>query len=243
MYQHAWLQASRALFRIDIEAKLKDLLHLDFEDGALANFKTAMIHGAGQLVSQGHKTYKQSESSIAFMTQSVTVILETPHDEWEYRLYPLAKTVGVNSGVLAMAPWEKLIFDKSTMASIPTYAKLAPDLIAKISCARDAITEALGSKPQTIREMIRLVNASARIFVQLDRTIQCELAFLNDRAEAMIVAIVQHRILSTLPSDTHQCTIQQEKSRTNIRCILYGCDICLYINIVSVFPCHIYRYL
>jgi hypothetical protein len=150
-------------------------------------------------------------------------------------LHSLAKTVGVNSGLLQMTPWETLIFGKSAMPSVPTYAKLPLGLIEEISCAQGAITEALRSKPQTIRVMIRLVNASARIFVQLDRTIQCEFAFPNDRAEAMIVAKVQHRILSTLPSDTHQWTVQQDRSRTNIRCVLYGCDMCIYITIVSVF--------
>ena len=45
MYREGWLQVSRYLYQQDIEATLKDLEHLDFDEAEVVSFKGLMVRG------------------------------------------------------------------------------------------------------------------------------------------------------------------------------------------------------
>ena len=86
MLKEDLLRVSRVAFQSKINEQLRDLQHLDFEAAGMAAFRDSMMVEAKELIKMGAKPFEQTFIKVEFMGQEMTVVIESVHDEWEYRL-------------------------------------------------------------------------------------------------------------------------------------------------------------
>lgn len=98
MFADSWLRVSRHVFITDIEQRLRDIEHHNFDSEEVAAFQSVMQSQARQLVSIGHKQFEKRETKVTFLGRQVKINVEAPNDEWELRFVAMAKSVVLNGG-------------------------------------------------------------------------------------------------------------------------------------------------
>lgn len=216
VFKSAWLAASRALFREEINERLTNLEHNDFLEAEVVSFKQLMVDGAAGLQQIGHKVYRRTEGTVQYLGQSVAVTFESANDEWEFRLAARAKTLAYNSNKLEPLPWESMLLPPGTLDGVPEFSKLPESLLCDAVAARGAALQFLDEKgATTLHQMIAVINSKAEALRALDRTFECEIGFLNFGAEPMLKTRVYELVLKCLPSEGKAMTIQQSMARIN----------------------------
>ena len=86
-----------------------------------------MVREASHLTKSGVKPYEQKESMFKFLQETVTCTVSSLHDDWEFGLMAMAKTMALSQSKLPRLPWEMVccgrdvaILDVSTTVEIPT---------------------------------------------------------------------------------------------------------------------------
>ena len=102
MLRHAVLQCSRSLYQQEIRDKIVDLEHLDFEPKATQDFRAAVILSGNQLVRNGQSSYLKAKTKGSFLSQEITLDVDSASQEWELRLMTRIKTIGVNTRALVI---------------------------------------------------------------------------------------------------------------------------------------------
>ena len=74
-----------------------------------------MEAGVQELVEIGHDEYCVMESEMQFFTETITVPIEAPTDEWEFRVSNLKKALSFNSSTSTPMPWEAWLFEPSQL--------------------------------------------------------------------------------------------------------------------------------
>lgn len=111
IFKTAWLGASRSLFVEQVRLQLDALEHCDFELSEIESLTSLMVKGADALAAMGHKVYKKCGGIVQFLSQGISVTMESANDEWEIRLACRAKPLALSSGQLEPLPLERIIMD------------------------------------------------------------------------------------------------------------------------------------
>jgi hypothetical protein len=213
MFKHAWLQVCRALFKIDCEKKLKDVIHLDFDQDAVEDFKRCMVQTASQVVAVGGKCFERRHMIVEYISQKIDVEVESPNDEWEFSLLAAMKSIAINGGQLPMLPWEALLYSPGDLDAFPAFAKIPDSLLVEVVSAREAALSYLGTNNLTIRDMIKIMNGRSGALKQLERTFELDMVFLTERVEQLLIDRVHKEVLEALPPLVeHTLTIKKVAS-------------------------------
>lgn len=102
-----------------------------------------------------------------------------------------------------------MLMEPGQIENTPSTLKVPEHTLVKISPAREAARDFLGVDSMTLAEMISTINLRAKGLMQLERAFDLELSFLNDSAEALLRAKVNHMILECLPSSDEHRTLAQ----------------------------------
>jgi hypothetical protein len=209
MYQHAWLRVSQALFKESIHVALNNLKFLDFEIGSVEAFQTLMNSGVATFVGAGHSLYKKIIDETPFHTTSITVEYETPHDMWHFPYLNQLKSIGIQTGKLPMTQWEDLVYEKGAIDGVPCHGTYPDELFDELRSVRQAVDDYIGPKRLTISQMQKCMNANAKKLKELHPSIACDIAFLNEHVQNLVVAGVRAAILGEFPTATFQPSIAQ----------------------------------
>jgi hypothetical protein len=202
MYKHAGAKASRGIFRSEIDDKLNDLQHLDFDEAACVNFVDAMKRLVNQMVKNGHSAYKKYEVHIQFLAGTEAINIETPTDEWEFRFYALVKLILINTGKIQLLPWERVIIEPGKLPGVMTQLTVPQQYIDKVLVGREALLDLLTGNRLNLADMKKDINAKVQSVYQLDRTAELEVSFLNSKAEKLLLEKVRQQVLDCLPTPT-----------------------------------------
>ena len=131
---------------------------------------------------------KRCSSHFFFFGEMVDIDAESPNDDWSYRYASALKVAGVNSGILKMLPWERLLFKVGAVPGAPQWNKIPNSELEHIAEARDFVLETLGTDAMTLRQMTELLCDRQRVkaIKTLDKTFALDLQFLTHHAEPLL---------------------------------------------------------
>ncbi len=209
-FKSAWLKATRAMFQATIMERIMKLEHLDFVEDELSTFKTSMIAQAASLHIMGHQTNRRNDIALELRTQKLVVVSESANDEWEFRLMARVKTVALNSGALQPLPWKSMLLKLGGIADTPRFTQVPDAMPAQCRAARKMAQLFLKEKKATtFHQMIATINSKADALRALDRSFECEIAFLNDFVESMAQVRIRKSALLCFPTKDKKCSLQQ----------------------------------
>lgn len=197
------VKSARSFFRKRIVDGITDLIDLKFLESEVANFRKIMARRVTELVGMGHKRFELVQTNVQFFGELIQVTLETPDDEVEYRIAAIIKSCAINSGQLAMLPWEEALFKTGEMSKVPMHLKVAEPLLFKYKMARQAMLDYLDQDDAhgSIQDMIVSVVGKTMQLQKIDRTVVCDVAFLETRGLALLREQIQQAVLQALPSE------------------------------------------
>ena len=162
MFKADMLRVGRAAYINDTVSKINDLAYLDFEVDAVEAFRAASQLHAANLAAQGAQRFEKRNTSVTFFGSNVKIEVDSPNDEWSYRLSAFVKMVGFNSGMLKPTPWEALLHAPGTLQGIPEACKIPASLVETAAIVRDEILDIIGPAPKTIAVMLKDIRAGTR---------------------------------------------------------------------------------
>ena len=168
-----------------------------------------MILSGNQLVRSGQSSYLKAKTKVNFLSQEITLDIDSTNQEWELRLMARIKTIGVNTRAVVILPWEELLFDERALINVPEYMLLPFEHLTNAMAARQAALDYLGTMPLSLSEMTRIMNSKQKGLRLLDSSFDLELNFLNFCAETLLTERIHQQVLSELPSAKKQPTMQQ----------------------------------
>ena len=213
MLKEDLLRVSRVAFQSKINEQLRDLQHLDFEAAGMAAFRDAMMAEAKELIKMGAKSFEKTSIKVEFMGQEMTVVIESVHDEWEYRLNAALKTTAVSSGALQMMPWESLCYIETDIPGARAHCKVPSECLDRFQASRAAALELLrnlgGESHLTLKEMQRSISTKFKHLKQLDRSFDLDLCFLESHVETILKKRLHTQMLDVLPGSLAAVTFKE----------------------------------
>lgn len=207
MFTVAWIKASRVFFRREIDKGIRALVDHSFDVQEVKSFKHLMSRQCQLLMDIGHKRFQRIDTDISFLGECIRISAETPEDEHDMRFACAVKGCCINSGQLPMMPWEALLFKVGEVPDTPAFVQMPKVFAEQVSSAREAAVDLLGPDCVQLSEMIRIMLAKKPLLMKLDRSFQCELAFLETRGEELLRARLNREVLLALPSEDRDVTL------------------------------------
>ena len=207
MFTIAWIKASRVFFRREIDKGIRQLIDHNFDENEMQSFKHLMAQQCNSLVDTGHKRFERICTEVVFLGKPVNVYVETPEDEWEFRLACAVKGCCINSGQESMLPWESLLCKAGEVPNTPASAKVSEKLVDHYASARSAAKGFLGSECVQLSEMIKVILSKRSHLIKLDRSFQCDLVFLEKKSEELLRSQLNTAVLDCLPSEGKEVTL------------------------------------
>ena len=192
---------------------LKDWLGNSFHTDEVHNFKTIMVREASHLTKSGVKPYEQKESMFKFLQETVTCSVTSLHDDWEFGLMAMAKTMALSQNKTPRLPWEMVCFGRdAAIPAVSTTVEIPTELLKMNSLARSSALKlfaGLDVATLTFAQMKSEMSKKRTELCQLDRSFVQELAFLFEIAEPFVERSVHDKLLGCFPDADTPCTMDQ----------------------------------
>ena len=192
---------------------LRDLEHNNFDMEEYHNLQRIMQSDAEKLVHAGLRSFDKKQTLVPIFDTFVQVMVHTVYDEFTFRLNARIVSIGVNTGVLPLLPWEQLFYKPGHIEGVSTATKLPAELLEEHMNVRQSVLKALGDRPLTLSQMRREVGWRVKGFLALSRTFSIEWAFLNTFAEMKACDTVRAGILASLPTGSEPLTFKEALSK------------------------------
>lgn len=199
MFKHVWLGCARELYIEEVRQAIASLEHCDYNEDETSNFRTLMAQKVASLKSQGHRRMTWRMTTQIYNTD-ITIDMDDPADEWQLRLQCRVKTISLNTRQVAPLWYEDILFPKHSMEGVPKYMQLPKALIGNAESARTTVADLLDGVEE-MSEAIKIVTKAADALLDLDKTFECDLAFLSQKAMVVLQERVQAEVLGALPSN------------------------------------------
>jgi hypothetical protein len=204
MFGQMWVKASRHFFREEIRKGLDVLVDCKFLVSEVESFRRIMKMHTAELVKIGHKKYAKVLTKMQIYGQTIEVTIETPEDEFEWRMSCLLKTACVNSMQLKILPWEALLWEPGQVPEAPLHLQVDPSLLTSIANARDQARDFLDDADcTTMADMVLTLQSKALHLRRTDKSFDCDLYVIKKHAESLLKSKVQNMVLQWLPSEDH----------------------------------------
>ena len=89
-----------------------NLITNNFDLAEILSARKVVKQQTMELIEHGHTTYDKVTTSMLLFGEKVEAVLETPEDEFDFRLSCTLKSICVNSGQFQLLPWEALLWHK-----------------------------------------------------------------------------------------------------------------------------------
>ena len=199
VYQAAWLQASRAIFVLNIADAMKVLEHNNYVEEEVTSFKTVMRMETKALQAQGHKLFQSADCACEFLGVQVEVTAESVNLEWQLRLMSRVKSIAIANEQLPKLPWEELCLG-SVELDVPKFVTVPESLLEQPGAVRDEIIHLCRSNgADTIYQMMSCCNKHIENLKRLDSTIEFEMMYLNNHVEVLLKKDVVRMTLECFP--------------------------------------------
>jgi hypothetical protein len=230
LFKEQGLKIEYVLFLGDIQKRLVDLAHNDYEIIEVNSFKKLFIKQAQLLNRNGAVDWDKGVGKISFFGSDTQVPLLSHNDQWELRLMADLKGNAVASKLLEPLPWETLILDAVGPGKLRENCRIPAELLTDFMNVRDAIYRVMGRQPLTIKEMKRILNPHKKAFCELDRSVVLELTFLDEEVETILTGKLHQKVLDAFPHALQQKTISEvcfelEKMKASNLCVACGADL------------------
>ena len=192
---------------------LRDLEHNNFDMDEYHNLQRIMQSDAEKLVHAGLRSFDKKQTLVPIFDTFVQVMVHTVYDEFTFRLNARIVSIGVNTGVLPLLPWEQLFYKPGHIEGVSTATKLPAELLEEHMNVRQSVLKALGDRPLTLSQMRREVGWRVKGFLALSRTFSIEWAFLNTFAEMKACDTGRAGILASLPTGSEPLTFKEALSK------------------------------
>ena len=193
------IAAMRRAFSFDIELRLQDLQHLDFEETASAAFDTWAKQGAAELVRLGAGRFEKIKVEVNFLATNISVILETPYDDAVMRKMSHIKAAAVNGDLVEKFPWERILFGDEGVPGAPKHARLPQEVIDVVTDGRNAALGFLKPHMTTLNDWKKAMLAHERELLDMERSLSLDFEYLHGHAEAALRELVERRMFACLP--------------------------------------------
>lgn len=137
------------------------------------------------------------------MDWRVQCCVQTPLDEFTFRLNAQVVSIAVNTKVLPMLPWESLFYKPGSIDGVSSTTQLPSDLMVDHQNVREAVTKALGGQLCTFSPMRKDIGGRLKALLSLSRTFALEWEFLNSVVQAKANDLVRQQIFDALPSEAN----------------------------------------
>jgi hypothetical protein len=195
-------------FLENIDKRLNDLDHLDFNCQDVNDFKRLMSRTTSAMKHHGQKYFDKKAAKLTFLGSSIELPLGCLDDEWSFRLAARVKSAAVNAGLVRRLPWEVFLLEKDKIKGVRETCPVPKELLKDIDNCREACLGFLGTGSMSISDMKRVCNHHSKALVSLDRTFILDIQFVNDEAETLIAAGVREEVLEALPCQDEDVKVQ-----------------------------------
>lgn len=197
MFKNVWLGCARSSYVKEVVQSLADLQHNDFSEAELQNFKGLMAQKVAALKSHGHRRLSWRMHT-QLMGQDIYLDMDDPNDEWALRLHCWVKTIAINSRQLAPLWYEELLVPQQSLESVPGFLVLPESFLDPFRAARGTLADLLDGVDD-LSVAIRIATQAADTLVDLDRSFECDPAFLTQAAEPALQRRMMEEVLNSLP--------------------------------------------
>ena len=137
------LDVLRMLERVGKE--LDDLLYHDFDETEVASFNMRCYKEVELLGSLGHADTCAAEAvnTVTFLTCRALLPSGSLNDVWQRQFQARVRSIAINSGLLEMHPWEKLLWVAGEIPSLPQAANVPREVLSDAINVRSAVAWAL----------------------------------------------------------------------------------------------------
>jgi hypothetical protein len=132
-----------------VKKSLDDLEHNSFEMAEVQNLRAIMQSEAEKLVAAGARGFDKKLTKVHMFDGEVQCLVQTPFDEFTFRLHARIVSIAVNTGVLPMLPWECVFFKAGAIDGVSTATRLPPELLEDHQNVRAAVLKACGPQRLT----------------------------------------------------------------------------------------------
>ena len=200
MFRSDWVQASREYFRSEIGKQVKIVEDLRFEQKEIGAFVHVCKKLTQDLMAIGHRNFEKVWTTVFYMGQNCGLYLETPQDEWEFRLAAAQRSASVNSSQTAMMPWERLVLRPGEIPKTPQTSSVPDAQLRLFIIARKQALEFLPTGCVSLDKMIHTILSKSKEIKKVDRTFALDIAFLEEHAVRLLQSQIREGILACLPS-------------------------------------------
>lgn len=197
MFKNVWLACARELYVSEVKQSLTDLEHNGYAADELQSFREVMSQKVARLKSQGHRRMTW-EMKTEMLGEEITLNMDDPNDEWMWRLHARVKSIAINTRQLKPLWYEEILVPQGTLADAPSHLVLPDSMVEQYMAARGTVADLLAG----VSEMdmaVKIVSTAADTLLDLDKSFECDLAFLNQSAGAMLKNRVHQEVLGALP--------------------------------------------
>ena len=203
MFKSAWLGCAQVFFLQELTQALKDLEYNEFKTEDCNTFMTIQNTRAQELVKlKPHNRRVKWQAELRMFDIVLTPWnLDDPRDATAHQFWNRVKTIAVNTGQVEANFYERLLYPLKSISNCPTHVLLPPQLINKITPARDHIAELLKGVC-TIDVAAKKIRKAAEVLVDYDPYIESDIIFVEKHAKTLLMAKVSTAIGATMPSST-----------------------------------------
>jgi len=182
---------------------IDELIGNNFDEAEIESFKRLMINETTYLKKTGINIYETNrESSFNFLARTVVCPITSMHDDWEWGLLGVGKTMDVSQNNCARMPWEEVCFGTGPLPGISETIKVPASLLARNVSARNAVLKLFSGidvTKLTLTQMKSEISRNQTELLVLDPSFIQEITFLMDVAEPLAELNVQQNMLEFFP--------------------------------------------
>ena len=144
------------------------------------------------------------------MGTDVEIMVQTPYDEFHFRMHGRIASIAVNTSKVPMLPWEALFWEPGKVDGISQATTLPSSLIADHKNVRHAVLKLLPAEGKyTLKFMKKEVGAKLKGLLSLHRPFALEWEFLSSVAPAKATQAVHDLVLASLLDEEHPITTKE----------------------------------
>ncbi len=209
MFTVKWIKASRAIDKKEVEKGIRVLIDHSFDNKEVETFKLLMKTQCADLLQHGHKKLERIMTEIHYFGEKLSIVVESPEEEWDMRLSCSLRSWAINSGQIEMLPWEILLFEKDGLPDYPKFLKVPEQLLQQCLAPRLAAADFLTDEDDQLSKMINIMVGKRNMCLELDRSFMCDMTFLEKKAEGLLRNKLHNEVLACLPSMEKPMTLME----------------------------------
>jgi len=202
IFQKEAIEARYTQFLEARDRLIDELIGNDFLEDEIDSFKKIMLNETLFLKKSGLNIYENKDSSFNFLAGTVVCPITSMHDDWEWGLLGVGKTMDVSQNKCARMPWEEVCFGKGPLPGISETIKVPASLLAQNVLARNAVLKLFSGidlTTLTFAHMKSEISRHQHDLRALDPSFIQEITFLMEVAEPLAERNVQQNMLDVFP--------------------------------------------